>query len=180
VKQAARPQSRADTQQPKLTRSIASSEHPLLMDLETYFANAASIVHRWATTLFGRHSFLVLALHVWGTYRCDGPVEILQPPLSPAHEPCTPCYPGRDQGGGSEKKAQLVFARATSRKVTESQKKAQAAQLVYCESDSAWQETNRHRSRAQGTYMYMKEARNIQGAQGTYKYEACERSTTVG
>ena len=47
-----------------------------------------------------------------------------------------PLLPG--QGGGSEKKAQLVFARATSRKVTESQKKAQAAQLVYCESDSAW------------------------------------------
>ena len=78
-----------------------------------------------------------------------------------------PLLPG--QGGGSEKKAQLVFARATSRKVTESQKKAQAAQLVYCESDSAWQETNRHRSRAvstrnvhEGSKEHTRSTRNIQ------------------
>ena len=81
-------------------------------------------------------------------------------------------------GRGIREEGAARLCESNFQELTESQKKAQAAQLVYCESDSAWQETNRHRSRAQGTYM--KEARNIQGAQGTYKYEACERSTTVG
>jgi hypothetical protein len=69
-------------------------------------------------------------------------------------------YPPLNPGGeGDQKKAQLVFRESKYFQETESQKKkAQAAQLVYCESD--FQETNR-----QGEPKEHKEHSNIHGVQ---------------
>ena len=94
--------------------------------------------------------------------------DLSGPPFAP-HVP--PLKPGR--GGGAQKKAQLVFRESKYFQETESQKKkAQAAQLVYCESD--FQETNR-----QGEPMKEhKEYSNIQGGRQGKRDNEIQRDTS--